>query len=199
MGVELLFNSVEFGVPKQLPVEFQTVETRSGREGHTRPRGHSENPRCSCQQTPRGLETRCGREGHTRPRGPSESPDGVDPNIRRTIKTQRDGHNSGVKIWSLCSVSSILSHATLKQPFRTLAIKWEVNIFVKKSSCVVPSCVFLLASLLLWCWRCICIQIYIWKKIMDSNPTIREEKLTNNPNRKWGFIEKLYIYIYIYI
>ena len=70
----------------------------------------------SCQQTPRGLETRCGREGHTRPRGPSESPDGVDPNIRRTIKTQRDGHNSGVKIWSLCSVSSILSHATLEQP-----------------------------------------------------------------------------------
>ena len=68
MSVELLFNSVEFGVPS------------------------------SCQQTSRGLETRCGREGHTRPRGSSESPDGVDPNIRRTRKTQRDGHNSGVKI-----------------------------------------------------------------------------------------------------
>ena len=39
MDVELLFNSVEFGVPKQLPVDFQTVETRCGREGHTRPRG----------------------------------------------------------------------------------------------------------------------------------------------------------------
>ena len=26
---------------------------------------------------------------------------------------------------------------------------------------------------------------------MDNNPTICEEKLTtNNPNRKWGFIEK---------
>ena len=99
--------------------------------------------RCSCQQTPRGLETRCGRKGHTRPRGPSESPDGVDPNIRRTRKTQRDGHNSGVKIWSLCSVSSIISHATLQQPFRTLAIKWEVNMLKK------PSCVFLHASLLL--------------------------------------------------
>ena len=68
MGVELLFNSVEFGVPKQLPAEFQTVETR------------------------------CGRKGHTRPRGRSEPPNGVDPNIRRTRKTQRDGHNSGVKI-----------------------------------------------------------------------------------------------------
>ena len=117
MGVELVFNSVEFGVPG------------------------------SCQQTPRELETRCGREGHTRPRGHSESPDGVDPNIRRTIKTQRDGHYSGVKI------SSILSHATLQQPFRTLAIKWEVNIFLKKSSCV-----FLLR--LPWCEVYHCVSIY---------------------------------------
>ena len=128
VGVELLFNSVEFGVPKQLPGEFQTVETR------------------------------CGKEGHTRPRGPSETPDGVDPNIRRTRKTQRDGHNSGVKIWSLCSVSSTLSHASFEQPFQTLAINWEVNIFVKKSSCVLhscvlSSCVFVLASVLILC-RC---------------------------------------------
>ena len=67
---------------------------------------------------PDRLETRCGRESHTRPRVPSETPDGVDPNIRRTRKTQRDGHNSGVKIWSLCSVSSTLSHAT---PWTTLS------------------------------------------------------------------------------
>ena len=93
-------------VPKQLPEEFQTVETR------------------------------CGRESHTRLRGLSETPDGVDPNIRRTKKTQRDGHNSGVKIRSLCSVSCTLSHANLEQPFWTHAIKWEVNIFQKKSSCV---------------------------------------------------------------
>ena len=62
--------------------------------------------------------------------GPRKSPDGVDPKTsgwasKRTRKTQRDGHNSGVKIWSLCSVSSILSHANLQQSFRTLAIKWE--------------------------------------------------------------------------
>ena len=31
----------------------------------------------SCQQTSRELETRCGREGHTRPRGPSETPEAV--------------------------------------------------------------------------------------------------------------------------
>ena len=121
----------------------------------------------SCQQTSRELETRCGRESHTRPKGPSESSDGVDPNIRRTRKTQRDGHNSGVKIWSLCSVSSILSHATLKQPFRTLAIKWEVNMLLKKSSCVFilpasvsmrfPSCVFIVVSL----WIILHIYVHI--------------------------------------
>ena len=117
----------------------------------------------SCQQTSRELKTRCGREGHTRPREPSESPDEVNPNIRRTRKTQRDGHNSGVKIWSLCSVSSTLSHANIEQPFRILAIKWEVNIFLKKSSCVLhscvlPSCVFPLASLSL----CRCELFYIY-------------------------------------
>ena len=47
VGVELLFNSVEFGVPS------------------------------SCQQTSRELETRCGRGSHTRPRGSSEPPDVV--------------------------------------------------------------------------------------------------------------------------
>ena len=96
----------------------------------------------SCQQTSRELETRCGRESHTRPRGSSETPDGVrgpekmlirchkesqhpavNPKTsgwasKRTRKTQCDGHNSGVKIWSLCSVSSILSHAN---PWTTLS------------------------------------------------------------------------------
>ena len=122
--------------PMQLPADFQTVETR------------------------------CGKESHTRPRGSSESPNGVDPKTsgwasKRTRKTQRDGHNSGVKIWSLRSVSSILSHATLQQPFRTLAIKWEVNIFPKKSSCVFLHASFFPAAFLrasvfdvvsLWCW-----------------------------------------------
>ena len=91
--------------------------------------------------------------------GPRKSPDGVDPKTsgwasKRIRKTQRDGHNSGVKIWSLCSVSSTLSHANLEQPFRTLAIKWEVNIIVKKTSCVsLPaflSCV-VYSCVSLWC------------------------------------------------
>ena len=133
VGVELLFNSVEFGVPEQLPADFQTVETR------------------------------CGREDHTRPRGPSESTDGVDLNIRRTIKTQRDGHNSGVKIWSLCSVFSTLSHAnpwtTLSSPCNKVRGKYVVKeVFVRLPSCVLPSGVFPLASLSL----CRCELFYIY-------------------------------------
>ena len=100
-------------VPKQLPADFQTVETR------------------------------CSRESHTQPRGPSESPDGVDLNIRRTRKTQRDGHNSGVKIWSLCSVSSTLSNANLTNKVRG-------KILLKKSSCILCPCVCLII-VSLWC------------------------------------------------
>ena len=115
----------------------------------------------SCQQTPRELETRCGRESHTRPRGPSETPDGVDPNIRRTRKTQRDGHNSRVKIWSLCSVSSTLSHANLEQPFRTLAIKWEV---VKEVFLRYPSCICLCRCELFYIYMCtyVDVNLHMW-------------------------------------
>ena len=123
LGVELLFNSVEFG------------------------------SQSSCQQTSRQLETRCGREGHTRPRGPRKSPDGVDPKTsgwasKRTRKTQRDGHNSGVKIWSLCSVSSTLSDAkpwtTFSNPCNKVRGKYVVKeVFLRLPSCVVSSCVFL--------------------------------------------------------
>ena len=43
---------------------------------------------------------------------------GLRLNIKRTRKAQSDSHNSGVKIWSLCSVSSTLSHAN---PWTTLS------------------------------------------------------------------------------
>ena len=92
------------------------------------------NPQCSCQKTPRGLETRCGRKATTRPRGPSESPDGVDtPTLR-----EQERHNVMViTVGSKYEVyvrSPAPSHMlTLEQPFRTLVVKREVNIFLKKS------------------------------------------------------------------
>ena len=141
-----------------MPVEFQTVETRCGREGHTWPRGHSENPRCSCQQTSRQLETRCGREDHTRPRGPSESPDGVDPNIRRTR------HNvTVITVGSKYEVYVQSPASSHMLTFRTLAIKWEMNIIVKKSSCVfLPSFLRLYhAFSFLRLYRCVAVDDYI--------------------------------------
>ena len=122
------------------------------------------NSRSSCQKGSRQLETRCGKESHTRQRGPSGPPMKWTP-----ASGEQERHNVtvitvGSRNYSLCSVSSSLSHATLEQPFRTLAIKWEVHIFVKKSSCVfilpASSCVFLHASVLLLCrydaaWTCI--------------------------------------------
>ena len=94
---------------------------------------------------------------------PRKSPGGVDPKTsgwasKRIRKTQRDGHNSGVKIWSLCSVSSTLSHAnpwtTLSNPCNKVRGK---NIVKEVFLCLYPASflpvssywVFLRASLLL--------------------------------------------------
>ena len=43
-----------------------------------------------------------------------------------------DGHNFGVKIYQLCSVSSSLSHANFEQPIRNLQIKMRGKIFYKE-------------------------------------------------------------------
>ena len=64
MGVELLFNSVEFGSQSSCQRTPRELETRCGGEGHTRPGG----PRRPPMQLPadfQTVETRCGREGHT--------------------------------------------------------------------------------------------------------------------------------------
>ena len=118
VGVELLFNSVEFESKK------------------------------SCQEGSRQLETRCGKESHTRPRGPSGTQMEWTP-----ASGEQERHNVtvitvGSRNYSLCSVSSSLSHATLEQPFRTLQIKWEVKyickeVFLRLPSCVVYYCVLI--------------------------------------------------------
>ena len=114
------------------------------------------------------LERRCGRESHTRPKGLSGAL------IELGSRGERErhnvaGHKFGVKILQLCSISSSLSHANPKQPFRTLAIKWEVNICLKKSSCVcLPFCVVYYCVWLIYCvsmypaWTCICVYKHIY-------------------------------------
>ena len=98
VGVELLFNSVEFGVPKQLQADFQTVETRCGMEGHTQPRGQSETPDAVASRIPDSQRPDVVGKATPDRGGPRKSPDGVDPKTsgwasKRTRKTQRDGHN----------------------------------------------------------------------------------------------------------
>ena len=89
---------------------------------------------------------------------------------------EQERHNAtvitvGSRNYSLCSVSSSFSHATFEQPVRTLAIKWEVYILVKKSSCV-----FLLASLslcrceLFYIYMCMYVDVnlHLWLYNMES-------------------------------
>ena len=64
---------------------------------------------------------------------------------------EQERHNvavitEGSRYYSLCSVSSSLSHETLEQPFRTLQIKWGVKYFGKEVLLRLPYCVFLRAS-----------------------------------------------------
>ena len=85
----------------------------------------SSTSRSSCQWNSRLLETSCDREGHTRPKG-TLGPDEWALGLRLSTKKQERNNMTvitvGSRYYSLCSVSSSLSHATLEQPFRTLAI-----------------------------------------------------------------------------
>ena len=106
----------------------------------------SSSPRSSCQLGSRQLETRCGRESHTRPQGALGNPDGVDPSIRRTRKTQRGGHNSGVKILQFifdlqlpltCNPWTTLSNSYNK----VSGIYFCKEVFLRLPSCVCYHCV----------------------------------------------------------
>ena len=68
-------------------------------------------------------------------RSPSRvSPYGLRLSIKRTRKTQRDGHKSEGSKYCSYVRSPALSHTqTLSNPSEPLQIKWEVNICIKKS------------------------------------------------------------------
>ena len=77
------------------------VESRCGRESHTRPKGLG----ALMNWGPEKMMIRCSKESQH----PAEWTPGLRLSIRRTRKTQRDGHKFGVKILQLCSISSSLS------------------------------------------------------------------------------------------
>ena len=96
----------------------------------------SSSPRAVASRIPAKLETRCGRESHTRLRGPSGTPMEWTPGSREQEKHNVTVITVGSRYYSLCSVSSSLSHATLEQPFWKLTNKVRGKILLKKSSCV---------------------------------------------------------------
>ena len=137
MDVELLYNSVKTEVRDQLE-----LQTRCGREGHTRPKGPLE-PLMSWG--PEKLLIRCGRESHSRPKFWRPVGDKMwqkKPTLSRKLSPWASGWAAlenekdttltaikvGVNILQLCSVSSSLSHTNV-------TIKWDVY-FLKKYSLV---------------------------------------------------------------
>ena len=79
---------------------------------------------------------------------------------------------------------------TLKQPFQTLAIKWEVNIFEKKSSCVFilhlnSSCVFLPSCVRLW----YCVVVMLHEHVNDYT-TIAGQGENETNKILWNFVMK---------
>ena len=86
----------------------------------------------SCQEGSRQLETWCSKESHTRLRGPSGTPIEWTPASGEQERHNVTAITVGSRYYSLCSVSSSLSHATLEQPFRTLTNKVRGKYFVKE-------------------------------------------------------------------
>ena len=153
MVVELLYNSVKtevksvefesqwqlqpvelsFGQLSRRPVELQAVEleTRCGRESHTRPK------RLGAQMSwgPEKMLIRCSKESqHPAEWSPAPGEQEI-PNV--------DGHNNEVKILQLMFgfqlPLTVKPHTTFSNPCN----KVRGNILLKKSSCVfiLPACV----------------------------------------------------------
>ena len=88
---------------------------------------------------PEKMLIRCRKESHH----PAEWPLGLWLSIRRTRKTQHDGHKSEC------------------QNIAVLAIKWEVNILLKKSSCICH-------------YHCVCYSLRQYVSCMNLHMTIQQ-------------------------
>ena len=112
-------------------------------EGNIRPTNWTERGQLSSS-------ARCGRESHTRPKGLSGALIELSSPGERE-RHNADGHNLVSKYFSYVRSPAPSHTQTLSKPFRTLAIKWEVNIFLRS----LYHCVFIIAS--------VCIQyIYVY-------------------------------------
>ena len=90
----------------------------------------SSSPRSSCQEGSWQLETRCGRESHTRPRGPLETPMEWTPASGEQERHNVAVITGGSSYYSSYSMFSSLSHATHEQPFRSPTNKVRGKIYL---------------------------------------------------------------------
>ena len=125
------------------------LETRCGRESHTRPKAPS-GPRWS-------LETRWWQDAVEKARTQQSGP--LDLRLSSPGEWERhnaDGHKSGGQCIAVLFGLQTPSHSkTLSNPFGTLTIKWEVHIFLKKSSLIFIHCVSMYSA-------CICVYKHIY-------------------------------------
>ena len=112
-GRRQVYNSIEFDEPVELSVELRAVgswvEDRTEFQWRRDVVGKATPGRRGLGPWWIGVQRRCSKESQN----PAEWTPGLRLSIRRTRKTQRDGHKSEVKIFQLCSVSSSLSHTIL--------------------------------------------------------------------------------------
>ena len=151
------------------------LETRCGKGSHARPK-RPLGPLMSWG--PKKLLIRCDRESHSRSKGPSGLPVVLETHwwqdmvekastqqkaeslgLRLSSPGERerhnaDGHTSGGQYIAVYVRSPTPSHTqTLSSPFWTLTIKWEVHIFIKKSSLVLYHCVVVILSAWICIWQ----------------------------------------------
>ena len=152
MGIERLYNSVEFDEP----VELQPVGERCGRESHTRPKGLG----ALMSWGPEKMLIRCRKESHH----PAEWPLG----LRLSSPGEQERHNAdGHKFWG----QNIPVMFGLQQPLASklwttlsnLTNKVRGKYLLKKSSCVVYYCIWLIYCISMYpAWTCICIYKHIY-------------------------------------
>ena len=110
------------------------------------------------------------------------APSRVDPRASGWASGERerhnvDGHKSGGQNITVYVWSPAPSHTqTLSNLFEPLQIKWEVHIFIKKSSCV-----FIIVSL--WCCRWQYNKLRGWKMLWRRSLTRSHKRTSMGPSR----------------
>ena len=150
--------AIEFDEPvEQLAVEFNSgvrVPVGVGRDVVGKATSSRRGLLALMSWGPEKMLIRCSKESQH----PAEWTLGLRLSIKRTRKTQRDGHNSGGQNIAVYVRSPAPSHSkTPPNLFEHLQIKWEVNILLKKSSFVCCYCVGMYPA-----WTCICVYKHIY-------------------------------------